>query len=53
MGKRVPVDENTRCKICGEFAAVAWISFSSKKGIYFNDTTKAQYGTCSNKQCGK
>jgi hypothetical protein len=47
MGRRVPVDKDTRCKICGEFAAIPWVAFNKKDGLYFKNVREQQYGTCS------
>jgi hypothetical protein len=47
-GKRVQVDENTKCKICGNYAAVPFAD--SKLRIV---TEKPTHGECYNENCGE
>tara|TARA_Y100000004_G_C8689827_1_gene316973 strand:- start:50 stop:220 length:171 start_codon:yes stop_codon:yes gene_type:complete len=52
MGKRVKVDENCKCTVCGEYAAVPLLTFN-RNTKDLNWVKHPKYGECYNENCGK
>ena len=52
MAKKVKVDENCKCAICGQSAAVPWVTYN-RKTKELNMVKQPKYGTCYNENCGK
>tara|TARA_A200000159_G_scaffold161313_1_gene183020 strand:+ start:4936 stop:5106 length:171 start_codon:yes stop_codon:yes gene_type:complete len=52
MAKKVKVDENCKCMICGQSAVVPLLTFN-RNTKDLNWVKHPKYGECHNENCGK